>query len=161
MMHGNASWGWGGARKGAGRKPGTPAARRYAARREKVAALRAAGWTQREIARELGLSQGTIVNDQQKIARDIGENEPEPVADKPQHAKPEPVETPDALEPQPAPAKRKPSSLLDNLAAAGLLARNPIRDRDGREVAACYDVTAAGLRALAEDVNRRQHAGAR
>ena len=72
MMHGNASWGWGGARKGnghggarkgSGRKPLTPAARRRTERREKVAALRNAGWTQREISRELGMSQGSVRND--------------------------------------------------------------------------------------------------
>ncbi len=47
--------------------------------------------------------------------------------------------------PRPEP---KTPNLLDQLAAAGLLVRYPIRDRDGYEVAACYDVTAAGLRAL-------------
>ena len=48
---------------------------------------------------------------------------------------------------------------LDQLAAAGLLVRYPVRDVDGREVAACYDVTASGLRALVGGVNGKPSNG--
>lgn len=60
----------------------------------------------------------------------------------------------DAPRPEP-----KTPNLLDQLAAAGLLVRYPVRDVDGREVAACYDVTTAGLRALVGGVNGKQSNG--
>jgi hypothetical protein len=68
------------------------------------------------------------------------------------------VPRPDPGKDAPRPERKTPN-LLDQLAAAGLLVRYPIRDVDGREVAACYDVTAAGLRALVGDVNGKPSNG--
>ena len=61
-------------------------------------------------------------------------------------------------DPGPRPEPKTPT-LLDQLAAAGLLVRYPVRDVDGREVAAAYDVTSAGLRALVGGVNGKPSNG--
>ena len=46
---------------------------------------------------------------------------------------------------RPDPGPRPEPTILDQLAAHGLLVRYPVCDVRGREVSACYDVNASGL----------------
>ena len=74
--------------------------------------------------------------------------EPEPVVRKPQR---EPIDAkPVAETAEPAPQADTTAKMLDRLAKAGLLARYPVRDRDGRPTGYLFDVTRRGLQVMAD-----------